>query len=519
MIKKATLVAIVLFSLLISHAQERNPFYIGHSLVNHNMPVMVQAMATDAGKITHHDRQIGIGAPLHINYNNPADAQGTPYTNAFPNGNYNTLVITEAVPLQNHLSWSDTYQYANDFYTYAKNNNNGQPIRFYIYETWHCTNSGLPAGCSYDNTANSNTPWHPRLQVDFPLWSGIVDHVRIQNPLDTQIWMIPGGQAFYDLTTEINAGNVPGINNFTDLFSDDIHLTNAGNYFIACVMYATIYRESPAGLTTAINNQWGVPFTNMPTTAQAAVMQQVAWNTVSNLSTWTGVSSALPRIELQAKAFLEGAYDNTTGLMRDDLRVSSLIPTAEPFENLGFSLVNSGGESFDSNLLNTTGNDALVDWVLLELRDKTDPTLLVATQSALLQRDGDIVSIDGTSPVGFETLAPDAYYISITHRNHLRVTTASTISLSTSLNSLDFSNGTTVIAGTNPQVDFGNGVFGSYAGNATTDNAINAADRSETWNRRNQNAYFTADVNMDGVCSASDRSITWNNRNKVSVLQ
>ena len=133
---------LLFFSILSINAQNRNPFYIGHSLVNFNMPAMVQGMALNAGKTTNYGSQIANGSPLHINYNNYATAQGTPYPNAFPSGNYNSLIITEAVPLQPHLTWSDTNLMANNFYNYAKNNNNGNPIKFYVYETWHCKNSG-----------------------------------------------------------------------------------------------------------------------------------------------------------------------------------------------------------------------------------------------------------------------------------------------------------------------------------------------------------------------------------------
>jgi len=296
--KKIQSIIVALIIFCIGYSQEQNPFYIGHSLVNFDMPAMVQGLAEDAGKTTYYDKQIINGSPLQYNYNNASNAQGTPYTTAFPNGNFNTLVITEAVPLQNHLSYSDTYLFADNFYNYAKNNNNGVPIRFYIYETWHCINSGIPSsefptGCAYDDSANSNTLWHPRLQADFSLWSGIVTDVRNENTTDNEIWMVPAGQAFYELTTQINAGNVPGISSFTELFQDDIHLTNAGNYFVACVMYATVYRASPIGLTTNLNNQYNTPFTDMPTAAQATIMQQVAWDTVTNLSSWTGASSTL----------------------------------------------------------------------------------------------------------------------------------------------------------------------------------------------------------------------------------
>lgn len=209
--------------------------------------------------------------------------------------------------MQNHLTWSDTYGNADKFFKYAKNNNNGVPVKFYIYETWHCTNSGIPNsnanfpnGCWYDKTAHSTILWHQRLLSDFPLWSGIVTHVRKQNPGDNQIWMVPAGQGFYNLSTQINAGNVPGITSFRDLFSDDIHLTNAGNYFVACVMYATIYGQSPEGLTAKINNEWGVPYSNMPTPAQATAMQKVAWSTVASLSPWTGVSAVVSNMDSKA---------------------------------------------------------------------------------------------------------------------------------------------------------------------------------------------------------------------------
>lgn len=306
---KTYLTVLLLFVVFFLNAQER-PFYIGHSLVNANMPKMVNDLAIDANLITNYGYQVINGSPLTYNFDNASSAQGIPYSTAFPSGNFNNLIITEAVPLQNHLTWSDTHGKANDFYNYAQNNNNNIPVKFFIYETWHCTNSGLTGGCDYDNSANSNTLWHPRLLADLPLWTGIVDYVRNQNPTDTDIWMVPAGQALYNLTTQINNGNLTGITSFTDLFVDNIHLNNKGNYFIACVMYATIFKQSPVGLTTNISNEWGVAFADMPTTAQAAVMQQVAWNTVINLSSLTGVSTLSTNTPLEKNKLL--VYPNPT---------------------------------------------------------------------------------------------------------------------------------------------------------------------------------------------------------------
>ncbi|MFZ4543901.1 MAG: hypothetical protein ACOYOA_07620 [Saprospiraceae bacterium] len=74
---KISIVTLAILSSFALHAQERNPFFIGHSLVNHTMPQMVQALALNAGKQTHYGRQIINGSPLHFNFTNAATAEGT----------------------------------------------------------------------------------------------------------------------------------------------------------------------------------------------------------------------------------------------------------------------------------------------------------------------------------------------------------------------------------------------------------------------------------------------------------
>lgn len=282
---------VVMLTVLFSNVQAQkidkaNPFFIGHSLINFDMPQMVNELAKAGGKPYQYNQQICNGAPLWWNFENYAGCQGTPYVNAFPDGNHDVLIITEAVPLQNHLDWSNTYDNAKRFYRYALEHNMEKPVRFYLYETWHCINTGTSAGCEWDN--GDSLTWVPRLKNDLRLWSGIVDQVRDAFP-DEEVWMIPAGQAFYHLSKEIELGNVPGIEDFTDLFSDDIHLNNKGNYFVALVMYACIFRESPEGLSNVLKDRYGTPFSQMPTAIQAAMMQKVVWQTVRELEALTGV--------------------------------------------------------------------------------------------------------------------------------------------------------------------------------------------------------------------------------------
>ncbi|MBK7297485.1 MAG: hypothetical protein IPI91_13015 [Flavobacteriales bacterium] len=80
------------------------------------------------------------------------------------------------------------------------------------------------------------------------------------------------------------------------------------------------------------------------------------------------IFNAPSAIQVAAKAFLNGPYDASTGLMKDDLRLATLIPTTEPFTLLGYSFEGGGGETIAPSVFTVTGANAIVDWVILELR-------------------------------------------------------------------------------------------------------------------------------------------------------
>ncbi len=151
------------------------------------------------------------------------------------------------------------------------------------------------------------------------------------------------------------------------------------------------------------------------------------------------------QILVQAKIFLQGAMIPNEEIMHDKLRVENLIPLEEPYAKLRsydnkrlFQTIESGEETITSSVLETTGSDAIVDWVFLELRWEYDPSKVIRTRSALVQRDGDIVDLDGYSPVRF-TIPVDNYFLAVRHRNHLGVMTEKAISMKrNSLHTVDF---------------------------------------------------------------------------------
>lgn len=220
---------------------------------------------------------------------------------------------------------------------------------------------------------------------------------------------------------------------------------------------------------------------------------------------------------LNADVILQGPWNSGASLMNDNLRSAGVIPLTEPYTALsGFNHVGQGGgETANASVFTTTGNNAVVDWVFLELRNSANNTEVMATRAALLQADGDIVEVDNSSPVDIRGLNDASYYIVVRHRNHLGVMTSSTVALSSTAATVDFTNPSTTTYGTNAQVSLTGGVNGLWAGNASSSDAsiiytgsgndpstifntiLSAPGNTSNLTNYILNGYFATDVNMD----------------------
>ena len=230
-------------------------------------------------------------------------------------------------------------------------------------------------------------------------------------------------------------------------------------------------------------------------------------------------------VKVSPKIFLQGPYNSGTSLMNDQLRSGGLIPLTEPYTGLGFTQLGSGGgEKTWQSILDVTGNDAIVDWVFVELRDKNSPSTKVATRCTLLQRDGDVVDIDGVSPVDFHGVAADDYFVVVRHRNHLGVCTAAAVSLSENTAAVDFTDAATGTWGVNAQKDLGGGKSGMWAGDVNQDGKVryNGSNNDKvnillavglSTPNNVLTGYYTTDVNMD-----SKARYNGSNNDKIQVL-
>ncbi|WP_353778750.1 BspA family leucine-rich repeat surface protein [Winogradskyella sp. 3972H.M.0a.05] len=195
------------------------------------------------------------------------------------------------------------------------------------------------------------------------------------------------------------------------------------------------------------------------------------WISLDTTYNWTITDGGLdcsfvlvnPIVYLQGASLNPNIGEET--LMRDDIRLSGYVPTISPYGD---------GLTMNGSVLANTGPDAIVDWVWVELRDGSSNTTIIDNRSALLQRDGDVVDVDGTSPVDF-VQSPGIYYIAVKHRNHLGIMSASTIALNGTTTVVDFTDGSVATFGTNAQTTFGMplGIQGMWAGDANGDGKVN----------------------------------------------
>ncbi|HLP96315.1 MAG TPA: Ig-like domain-containing protein [Saprospiraceae bacterium] len=230
-------------------------------------------------------------------------------------------------------------------------------------------------------------------------------------------------------------------------------------------------------------------------------------------------------VRLLAKMQLQGAlYGSPDSLMRDNLRSAARIPKKEPYTALNpdFMHVGGGGNEMvtdSATVFANYGSNSIVDWVFIELRSSSNPATVVQTRAALLQRDGDVVDVDGVSPLVFENTNPAMFYVAIRHRNHLGSMTANAIQMTNEGTAIDFRNTATPLwdDGTNlngfEQVTI-NGKYALWAGNVNKNKSVVFAgqnnDKDPIFNQIDQapgnifqsqsyvyNGYHLGDVNMD----------------------
>ncbi len=261
----------------------QNVFHLGHSLVGPDMPVMLQQLA---GEEHDYSSQLGWGTPLKSHWEPDEPINGFELRNmpsefkdakeAISSGEYNTLILTEMVEIQAAIKYFDSAKYLHEWVQLGRQSN--PDIRVYFYETWH--------------PLDDEEGWLERLDKDLERYweKGILRSALAYEDQPEPVYIIPAGQVMAQFVREVERlGGVGPINDRSDLFSDEIHLTDYGTYLVALTHYAVLYQTSPVGLPYELTKTDGTFFDN-PSPEAAELMQETVWDVVTKYRP-TGIRS------------------------------------------------------------------------------------------------------------------------------------------------------------------------------------------------------------------------------------
>jgi len=206
---------------------------------------------------------------------------------------------------------------------------------------------------------------------------------------------------------------------------------------------------------------------------------------------------------------LEGAYNPTTGGMKNTLETMGMLPQNQPY--------NQAPWNYDGTQQNDINN--VVDWVLVSFRTDVESNTQVAKTAALLKTDGCIYFPDNeVLPTGFDALV----YVVVEHRNHIGVMSPHPVGISNSILTYDFR----VAQSYKNEGSYGqkltNGTWCMYAGDINpydTGYDINGGDKS-IWLDDNGtfSEYLPSDLNYDGDVNGADKGIWFDNNGIYSIV-
>jgi|GEM_PF-2057108 len=240
---------------------------------------------------------------------------------------------------------------------------------------------------------------------------------------------------------------------------------------------------------------YGFGSTGTSVTSSGDVFTQ---NSVTDLVISEGVG-------VKAKIFLEGPYNTTNHNM--NTTINSILPSTSPY-------------SADARTVSSKPTSA-VDWILVELRDQATPSSVIASRSAFLDTDGNLIDDNAAFGRGIGIAAPPGdYYVAINHRNHLAVMTAApqtglawgTASLVTSYN---FTSGSShFYSGSVGVKQVETGVWAMIAGDGNGNGQIQNNDSESIWKPDNgTSGYKDSDFNLNGQVQNNDNENYWKPNN------
>lgn len=199
---------------------------------------------------------------------------------------------------------------------------------------------------------------------------------------------------------------------------------------------------------------------------------------------------SLDQCIFKCKLYLEGPY-SSDGFMSTVLQAINVIPTSSPYSE----------DPVECSHL----PDFAVDWVLIQL--KSEPSgPIVASCSAILRRDGQLIDINGNDIIALNAF-PGEYYVVIKHRNHVSIMTSSPFLLSfTNPANIDFTIGIDKYYARSSAKHLEEAIWGVCGGDFNADGLITTKDYVLwyiDWGNQDS-GYWNVDFNLDGKIELID---------------
>ncbi|MCH8555753.1 MAG: hypothetical protein LAT76_11380 [Schleiferiaceae bacterium] len=272
--------------------------------------------------------------------------------------------------------------------------------------------------------------------------------------------------------------------------------------------FLLVWEDVPATTAydaSATTNTGSDPYTNSTTTFAVN-----ATNTY-----YIGLGEDLGGITIIAACFLEGPFNGTTmnaGLSAGG--ATSILATqalSQPYNAAPWNY--AGDEAVTAAFF--AGED-IVDWILVELRDATDPTVVLEQKAGFLKTNGDIITPDNAA---FKFSQPRGnYHVAIRHRNHVEIRSENIIDFASGTASFDVRLSDSNVAGL-PKLKQSGSSFLLYGGDGVNDRDITVDDLL-LWLNDNGNVglYLAGDFNLDGDVTVDDLLIFLSNNGIVFLF-
>jgi hypothetical protein len=245
-----------------SESKSSASFFIsGHSLIDNPFADYLVQIIKSFRIESEYNQQIVIGSPIRVRTrgNNPDSKDFSGYQlgknregsgmeilkelrsrSTIRSKQYDYLIITERHDLLSAVIWEGTDKYLRHYRDQFVMNNNG---RVYFFVPWLgiMNRKNVTSWIAYEKNALS-------------AWECVVSKVNHDLVLKQSppVYIIPANVALAELVKRLISGSVvEELGNRSDfdrlgwLFSDDVHLTKIGIYYIALVTYALIFDSSP----------------------------------------------------------------------------------------------------------------------------------------------------------------------------------------------------------------------------------------------------------------------------------